>query len=208
MMSQKEFFKDYGYVYIPNMIANPEQIYCPVPLTRGTLNYGSVDKFVHESVEKQVEGSLSRYNYPPFKKLHSLVKNEVENILDMRLYPTYYYDRFYFVNQKLERHTDRPACEISVTLQISTNKEEPWDIWFNTYKKENVNILMNNGDSCIYRGCDLPHWRHPLESKYNKFENFYRKLKKLDDDTYHHQVFFHYVNADGPCLQYAFDQGR
>lgn len=207
-MSYKQFFEERGYVYIPNMILNPEELYCPVPLVRGTYNYGSIDQYVYDAVEKQVEGSLSRYNYPPFKDLHFLVKNEVENILDMKLYPTYYYDRFYFVDQELERHTDRPACEISVTLQISTNREEPWDIWFNDFKSENANVSMNNGDACIYRGCNLLHWRKPLESKYTKFQNYYRRLKKLDDDTYHHQVFFHYVDADGPCLQHAYDQAR
>ena len=89
---------------------------------------------------------------------------------------------FTFVDQELERHTDRPACEISVTLQISTNREEPWDIWFNDFKSENANVSMNNGDACIYRDA-TSYIEKPLESKYTKFQNYYRRLKKLDDDT-------------------------
>ena len=208
-MSQKQFFKDNGYLPISNLIKDSDSLRYPVPLNRGSFTYhGSIDQFQFDPKEHQVEGSLSRYNFPAYKDLHFLIKKEVENILEMKLYPTYYYDRFYFANQELKVHRDRPACEISVTLQMSTNKEEPWDIWFKNYNNEDVSVTMNNGDGCIYRGNDLFHWRKPLKSKYNKFQNYYRKLKKLDDDTYHHQAFFHYVNADGPCLEYAFDNGN
>ena len=36
----------------------------------------------------------------------------------------------------------------------------------------------------------------------NKFLNY---LQKKVDDTYHHQIFFHYVNAQGPYVHFAYD---
>lgn len=206
-MSAKQFFNDNGYYFVPKIIENPEELFCPVPLNRGQFVYhGSMQKFDYSPEESQVDGSLSRYNIPIYKNLHFLIKNKIENILDMDLYPTYFYDRFYFAGQQLKRHTDRPACEISVTLQISTNSKNPWEIWFNNYKNEDIKISMTNGDGCIYKGTDLPHWRNPLQSKYNKVQKFIRKIKKVQDDTYHHQIFLHYVDANGPYLQYAFDR--
>ena len=62
-------------------------------------------------------------------------------------------------------------------------------------------VNMKNGDAVIYKGCEREHWRYPLESKYNKIERMFKK-----DDTYHHQIFFHYVNANGPYLPFAFDR--
>lgn len=207
-MNSKQFFKTHGYYFVPKIVKDPENLFCPVPPMRGQMVYfgNSLDKFQYIAEEQQVKGSLSRYNIPIYKDLHFLVKKEIEHILDMDLYPTYFYDRFYFEGQELVRHTDRPSCEISVTLQISTNLKNPWEIWFETYKGNQVNVSMNNGDACIYRGMDLPHWRNPMKSRYNKIEQMYRKIKKLEDDTYLHQIFLHYVDANGPCLQHAFDR--
>ena len=48
---------------------------------------------------------------------------KLEKELGRKLYNTYYYDRFYFPGQALTRHADRDACEISVTVHVSTNLE-------------------------------------------------------------------------------------
>ena len=52
--------------------------------------------------------------------------------IERKLYNTYYYDRFYFSGQQLTKHTDREACEISVSIHINTNLEENWPIYFKT----------------------------------------------------------------------------
>jgi len=200
-MTNHQSFEKNGYLFVPGMITNPEMLFSPVPEERGQINYFGKNKSNYEAEEKQVQGSLSRYNFPPYKELHYLVKKEVEDTLDIDLYPTYYFDRFYFTGQGLKRHSDRPSCEVSVTLQISTNRKEPWPIWFETLSVDERFVNMKNGDAVIYKGCEREHWRYPLESKYNKIQRVFKK-----DDTYHHQIFFHYVNANGPYLPFAFDR--
>ena len=64
---------------------------------------------------------------------------------------------------------------------------------------------MKNGDMVIYKGCEREHWREPLESKYGKVKKFINNFQKKEDDTYHHQIFFHYVNAQGPFVHHAYD---
>ena len=42
---------------------------------------------------------------------------------------------FIFPGQKLERHADRDACEISVTVHVGTNlkgSDADWPIWIKT----------------------------------------------------------------------------
>lgn len=206
-MTNNKSFEENGYLFVPKMIVNPEMLFCPVPKERGQITYHRKDKFTYVPEEQQVNGSLSRYNFPSYKELHCLVKKEVETILDIDLHPTYYFDRFYFTGQQLKRHSDRPSCEVSVTLQISTNKKDPWSIWFERPDESETFVDMKNGDAVIYKGCEREHWREPLQSKYNRVQRTFMKLIKKEDDTYHHQIFLHYVNASGPYVNFAFDRG-
>ena len=211
-MSQNESFEKNGYLFIPDLVADPENMYCAPPLDEngnrltGQLNYVRKDKVNYVPDEKQVNGSLARYNVPMYKQLHYLVRKEVEKRLGMDLLPTYFYDRFYYVGQQLKRHSDRPACEVSVTLQISTNSSNPWPIWFERPDGSESYVLMKNGDAAVYKGCEREHWRDPLESKYNKVQNLWRTFRKQEDDTYHHQIFLHYVNSQGPFVHHANDR--
>lgn len=51
---------------------------------------------------------------------------KLEEAIGKKLYNTYYYDRFYNPGQALSNHADRPACEISVTVHISSNLNQSW----------------------------------------------------------------------------------
>ena len=212
-MSKNESFEKNGYLFLPQLITDPENLYCPCPLNgetgkrlTGQLSYHRADKFTYVPDEKQVNGSLARYNVPMYKQLHFLVRKQVEKSLGMDLLPTYFYDRFYYVGQQLKRHSDRPACEVSVTLQISTNSDNPWPIWFNRPDGSDGYVVMKNGDAAVYKGCEREHWRDPLESKYNRMQRRIRKVRKMQDDTYHHQIFLHYVNSQGPFVHFANDR--
>ncbi len=206
-MNKKQSFIDNGYLFVPGLVIDPENLYENAPTMRGQLTYynNRIDKVSYSPIEQQVEGSLARYNIPTYRHLHFSVKKEIENILGMDLHPTYFYDRFYFPGQELTKHRDRPACEISVTLQISTTLKEPWPIWFQTHDGIDVPIYMKNGDAAIYRGCELVHWRDPMPTRYNKFQKMYRNLLRKENDDWHHQIFLHYVDANGPFVHHAFD---
>ena len=207
-MSKNESFEKNGYLALPGLISDPENLKVPIPEERGQITYfkNRMDKYEYLPEEKQVNGSLARYNIPTYRQLHFLVKKEIEKRLGMDLLPTYFYDRFYYVGQQLKRHSDRPACEVSVTLQISTNSDKPWPIWFERPDGSESYVLMKNGDAAVYKGCEREHWRDPLESKYGKWENRWRTFRKKEDDTYHHQIFLHYVNAQGPFVHHGNDR--
>lgn len=204
--SYKQTFNTNGVIFIPNMIENFEQYQSIVQKQSGMVSYSKQqNQYLLDEKEPEVEGSFSRNYFPHYQELYYNVKKRIEKILEMRLYTTYYFDRFYFAGQKLNAHTDDPEREITVSIQISTNKKEPWDLWFTNYMGKDEKFSMSNGDACIYNGCRILHWRLPLETRYNKYQRWYRKMRKLDDDTYHHQLCFHYVNADGPFMEHAFN---
>lgn len=202
-----------GYLYAPKIIMDPKNLYFPPPKDEnnnnktGALVYeGDEPKLIEEIDELDVPTSFSRYKYPSYHQVHKLIGKAIENILQIDLFPTYYYERCYWKNSVLVRHTDRPACEISISIQVSSNTK-PWPIFFKKPNGEESSVTMNDGDGVIYKGIEIEHWRNRLNSKYNRFQRYIKKLRKIDDDTYHHQVFFHYVKAQGNYVHHAYDRG-
>ena len=211
IMTDKEIFERDGFLEVPEIIIDPKNLFIEPPKnhdgsrTSGSLKYSLRQEPHYNKDETQVPGSFSVYNNPKYREIHRLVRRVVQNILEIDLHPTYFYERFYYAGQELKRHSDRPACEISVTLQISTNLKEPWDIWFQKPDGKETSIKMKSGDAVIYKGCEREHWRLPMKSNYNKLQNKFRTFRKKEDDTYLHQIFFHYVDAQGPYVHYAYD---
>jgi len=106
----------------------------------------------------------------------------MEKETNLKLHPTYSFWRMYTKFADLKKHIDRPSCEISVTAMIGSDGT-PWPIHIEDNKFE-----LNAGDAVIYLGCEIPHWR----------EEF------LGD--WHAQVFFHYVDANGPNKEFNRDK--
>ena len=192
----REVFDRNGYLYVPNAV-DFKSLYCSPPVNKegqritGMERHFRRQKPEFKSIEPQVNGSLARYNHPCYKAIHHSLMKQIEGILNIDLLPTYYFDRFYYEGQELTRHKDRPSCEISATVQISTNRDEAWPIWFQRPDHTENSVSMKNGDMVIYKGCEREHWREPLTG----------------ENSYHHQIFFHYVNAQGPYVHYAYDRG-
>jgi hypothetical protein len=213
--THNESFEKNGYLVIKNLW-DSEELYHPLPEERGQMNWWgkNMDQFNHQPIEMQVEGSLARYWHPQYRQIHTGIRLKLEKELGRKLYNTYYYDRYYFPGQELTRHADRDACEISVTVHVSTNltgEDADWPIWIKTpdtyvdKKKtqvlvtgENHSVVLKPGDGMVYKGCERPHWRNPMpKGKANWFS------KK---QFYYHQIFFHYVLSDGIRCQCYMDR--
>jgi len=213
--THNESFEKNGYLVIKNLW-DSEELYHPLPEERGQMNWWgkNMDQFTHQPIEMQVEGSLARYWHPQYRQIHTGIRLKLEKELGRKLYNTYYYDRYYFPGQELTRHADRDACEISVTVHVSTNltgEDADWPIWIKTpdtyvdKKKtqvlvtgENHSVVLKPGDGMVYKGCERPHWRNPMpKGKANWFS------KK---QFYYHQIFFHYVLSDGIRCQCYMDR--
>jgi hypothetical protein len=87
----------------------------------------------------------------------------------------------------LKRHRDRPACEVSLTLNLGFQAEKPWPIWFEV-DGEVRTASLEPGDALLYKGIELPHWREPFDGENSA------------------QVFLHYVNQDGQNREWKYDK--
>ena len=117
------------------------------------------------------------------ENLSDFLLPKIESATGLKLLPTYTFFRVYKAGDILEKHRDRPSCEISISLCLR-KKGNIWPIYIN-----NTAIMLEEGDALIYKGCEVEHWREP-----------YTEGTKLA------QVFLHYVDANGPYTEWKNDK--
>ncbi len=172
-------FRTDGYELVPQLVSRElcEFIYKAM-LMESNGSY---------SPDRQCPLSHGRYASPTSEALLVWCHHTVQALTGLTLLPTYSYHRVYFAGDDLFLHTDRPSCEVSVTVHIGHHLiDNPWPIWMG-----DTAISMDIGDGVMYRGCDIPHRRDVL---------------KCDVAGNHAQVFLHYVDANGPNAEWAFDK--
>ena len=133
--------------------------------------------------DKDVPVSFSIQYQGTCEALLKTIQPLIENAVSKKLLPTYSYARIYYKGSELKPHLDRESCEYSITLCIDNNSI-PWAIYM-----DGEQVLLNEGDLVVYKGCEVRHWR-----------------EKLLEDTEITQVFLHYVDKDGPYVEYKFDK--
>jgi hypothetical protein len=125
-------------------------------------------------------------NAVPFLELLCEKRNEVANLVEESILPTYSFCIVYEPNSQLIKHLDRPACEISLTVHLGGDAE--WPIYIRKPSGEEVPFKLNPGDAVIYLGCTAEHWREKFTGQY------------------YNQVFLHYVRSNGPNAWAYFDK--
>ena len=114
--------------------------------------------------------------------MHEILWPIIEQAYGEELLPTYTYARLYTNGNILEPHIDRPACEVSVTLQLGKSHSYQWPIFI-----EGKEYQMNVGSGVIYHGHNQEHWRDACAGP---------------EGYYSGQVFFHFVRKNGPFANF------
>lgn len=138
--------------------------------------------------DEQCPKSLACYDYMYFVEMLVDKITYMTYLMEEPMLPTYSYARLYSYGETLEKHTDRPACEVSVTLNLGGDKD--WEIFFTKPDGQEVSVILKPSQAVVYLGCKSIHWRE-------KFEG-----------TEYAQVFLHYVRAKGENAIYYFDKKK
>ena len=137
--------------------------------------------------DPRATGTPSSYADPTMEWLLERLRPTIEQLAGCRLFPSYSYFRVYKHGDTLARHVDRPACELSVSLNLGQEPDEPWPLGILGRRGENY-ALLSTGDGLLYRGTECPHWRDAYQGQ---------RLA---------QVFLHYVEQGGPNESWKFDR--
>lgn len=181
MTELAEVFDRDRYVALPSLLREPElsqmHRYARKVAVAGVVLPG----------DEQVPATPCSYGDFMMDGLLTKLLPVVERVSALQVFPTYSYFRLYKDGDTLKRHTDRPSCEISVTLCLGYEAPRPWPIWIEGPRGV-TSIRLEAGDGLLYRGMECPHWRAAFEGC---------QLA---------QVFLHYVDQHGPCAEWKFDK--
>jgi len=112
-----------------------------------------------------------------------------EEVTGLKLFPTYSYFRVYKHGDILVKHTDRPSCEITLTLCLGYQAARPWPLMLESPNGV-LSIELEPGDGLFYRGTEYTHWREPMDGELAA------------------QAFLHYVDRDGPYAEWKYDKRK
>lgn len=188
-------FKENNYVHVKNFITKDmaKYLYDYSLLKSEAIKkmilggFLSFDNWLGNFSEEGVSDSFGMYADFATETLLKASTKTMEEATGLNLCPTYSYQRIYRQGQKLDRHKDRPSCEISATLCLGydySNAPDGYEWGMYIEKSGEVGlkgkeVYLAQGDAIIYRGCDIEHWR-------DKFKGNIQS-----------QVFLHYNNTDG-----------
>jgi hypothetical protein len=142
--------------------------------------------------------------YVPMATFHWGLTPVAAMISACELIPTYAYFRVYQKDDVCLIHPDRPACEHSMSLTLELSDEEPWALCVGKKhsdhhppsadssfypEEEFVELPMAAGDAVMYRGVNHRHGR--IAPNPNRWSA---------------HLFLHWVDANGPYADQAFDQ--
>lgn len=175
---KQELIKN-NYIYVPNFISKNEASYL-------AKEFYLHSKLIPLDGDVQAPNSECVLNFLPFIRLQVEKIQEVGELCGEKVLPTYTYARIYKHGSVLNRHKDRDACEISLTINLE--KDVDWPIWFEKPNGEQVSIELQPGDAAIYQGCIAWHWREQYAGKS------------------YVQLFTHYVRSHGPRAWAFYDK--
>jgi len=199
-----EEFRQKKYQVIKNAISYELANFCfnYLLLKRDAVRFMYENNIIHDKgmlgtwTDQQVPNTYSHYADMVMETLLVKMLPVMKKETGLNLIPTYSYARAYKRGDILRRHSDRPSCEISTTLNLGG---DPWPIFIDgtgtktvidEYKQihkpnapEGTKVLLEVGDMLVYSGCDLEHWREPFEGDICG------------------QVFLHYNHVNGPFAE-------
>jgi hypothetical protein len=182
-MTPKETFNRFGALPIKNVVSKDVAVFLTQAMMRASYyEMGKID-------DDQVPGALACVDHEyMFETLQESIWHSLENVIEEELIPTYSYARIYTNGNVLERHTDRPSCEISVTVQLARTHHYAWPIYMGGQRFD-----LAECDGVIYKGCEIEHWRDACAGP---------------DGYMSGQVFMHFVRKNGPHAQSCIGDGR
>lgn len=180
-----DLFDKAGYDLIPELVDKQTikvlSVYFENVLRRG---------YISDQTDRNSPTKICLYADPFGETLLASLQPKIEEVCGKELLPTYSFFRVYQPGEELPVHTDRPSCEISVTLNIASVGEIN-KIWMEKGTNEPSFYTLAAGDAVAYKGCEIRHWREPIK-----------------EGQLVVQLMLHYVDKHGPYADYVFDERK
>jgi len=204
MAESPDYWRD-GYLALPAFVAEPVARAFLAQL-KGDLDRHRVDvaRLRQKSNLLQREAvELYGLQYPPMMGFLWGMTSTVAAHVGKRLLPTYCYFRVYRQGDICRVHSDRYSCEHSISLMLATSDNQPWPLDMGSQHidtpreradadfgdEAHSSVPMLAGDAVLYQGVHRLHGR--LTPNPNRWSA---------------HLFLHWVDADGPYAEHAFER--
>ena len=203
-MSETEEYRRQGYVALPRLF--PVEILhafyqqLQADMKRGGRSMGSFKARGPLLSRDAIE--IYAYQYPPMLTFLWGLTPRMAAVAGCELLPTYSYLRLYQQGDICRVHSDRHACEHSLSLTIAYGENKPWPLSVETARSEPnaavvdqfadapfASVPMAAGDGVAYQGVHHRHGR--VEPNPNSWSA---------------HLFLHWVDRNGPYKAEAFDR--
>jgi len=207
-MSVQEAYRDKGYALVEGMVPPEvvESFLVMIQFAVGTTRSTYLGDVAHLKFTKKDTYDFYGPLYHPLVTFHWALTSKIAELTGAAVLPSYAYFRVYQEGDICRVHSDRGACEHSMSLTLAYSDGKPWEFVVGT---EDVNpeessqrmvqedfgdepyttVTMNPGDAILYRG---PFRRHG------------RIVPNPNRWSAH--VFLHWVEKGGPYAEYAFEK--
>ena len=177
-----------GWYYLPKIITKEEAIQIKYKNLMGAIGDLGGLKTNYDSERGNI---LSCYAPPACSFVMKRIQPVLEELLGEELIPSYWFSTTYHNKGWMNCHTDRPSCEISVTMNICG--DAAWPIKLKDLEGNKQAVVTPVGHGVAYLGTIVPHWRSPLRTH--------------DNDRFM-QLFLHFVRKNGQYAEYAYDKNQ
>jgi hypothetical protein len=118
--------------------------------------------------DSQVPRRYYSHSEQVMRYFHAQLTSMYEAVVGTGIKPSYCYFGSYLPGAELKRHTDRKQCEFTASMQIdfapSETERSGWKLYLeqNVAPRETFAVNLARGDTVIYRGRELAHYRDVL----------------------------------------------
>lgn len=203
--AEREAYRDDGYVLLKHLFP-PTVLQIFRSRIQQDLNFHGSRAFVRGNPLLTMPAiEVYSLEYPPMAAFLWGLTPRVTQVAGCELIPSYAYFRIYQKDDVCRVHSDRQACEHSLSLTVELGDNIPWAL---SLEKRHLDaplaavdadfgdedfssIPMSAGDAVMYRGVNHRHGR--LDPNPNSWSA---------------HLFLHWVDAAGPYVDHAFDRAN
>jgi hypothetical protein len=150
--------------------------YAVVPEVIPPLHLQALGRYYRELIREgyvpfgdpQVPRRYYAHSEQVMRYFHAQLTSMYEAVLGTSIKPSYCYLGSYLPGAELKRHIDREQCEFTASMQIdfapSETERSGWKLYLeqNVAPRETFAVNLARGDTVIYRGRELAHYRDAL----------------------------------------------
>jgi hypothetical protein len=201
--AERDGYRENGYVFLKQLFPS-ELLAAFHGRLQADLELTQSKKFLQQCFLLS-KPSIEVYSleYPPMAAFLWGLTPRVAQIAGCELMPSYAYFRVYQQGDICKVHSDRKACEHSLSLMLELADDKPWALSIERKhldepapsldrdfgSEEYASLPMSAGDAVMYRGVNHRHGR--IEPNPNRWSA---------------HLFMHWIDSGGPYADRAFDR--